>query len=140
MKKISSIIVFENPESENSDHLFSFKVPNILHELTYTISNVNGIKTIKRLSVYARMLYMYILRCESLNEICYDLHEDIALKIRCSKNKISKAIQELLMPMNQLSGKSLIIITKDKIELNYISLDVWREGTKMIENLKSAES
>jgi len=47
---------------------------------------------------------------------CWNSSEDLALKMGCAKSTVSKATQELLMPMHQLDGNPLIIINEKKIK------------------------
>jgi len=101
---------FQHPEPR-----FFTQVPNIIDHLTYTVKQ-EGITKKKRLSVYAKELYRVIRMIASDAGKCWNSTEALAEKIGCSKSKVSEATQELLMPMDQLDGKPLIIITERKMK------------------------
>jgi hypothetical protein len=93
---------FENPEPK-----FFTQIPNIIDHLTYTIVK-DGKKTTERLSIYAKELYRIIKMIASEDGKCWSKGETLALRMGCSTGKVSQAMKELLMPMDQLDGSPLI--------------------------------
>lgn len=93
---------FENPEPK-----FFTQIPNIIDHLTYTIGKGKD-KVTKRLSIYAKELYRIIKMIASENGKCWSKGETLALRMGCSTGKVSQAMKELLMPMDQLDGSPLI--------------------------------
>lgn len=93
---------FENPEPK-----FFTQIPNIIDHLTYSVVE-DGKKTVKRLSIYAKELYRIIKMIASDHGKCWNTGEHLALKMGCSTGKVSQAMKELLMPMDQLEGSALI--------------------------------
>ena len=93
---------FENPEPK-----FFTQIPNIIDHLTYTIGKGKD-KVTKRLSIYAKELYRIIKMIASENGKCWSKGETLALRMGCSTGKVSQAMKELLMPIDQLDGSPLI--------------------------------
>lgn len=93
---------------ENSEPNFYTRVPNIIDHLTYT-TIVDGKKEVHRLSVYAKELYRVIRMIASDTGKCWNTGALLALKVGCSTGMITKAMKELLMPMDQLDGNALIV-------------------------------
>lgn len=100
---------------QSSEPKFYTRVPNIIDHLTYSVVK-DGKKITKRLSVYAKELYRIIRMIASDNGVSWNSSENLALKIGCAKSTISAATKELLMPMDQLDGNPLIIITEKTLK------------------------
>ncbi len=113
-KSISSAELYAQ-QFQWSEPKFYTRVPNIIDHLTYSIMK-DGKKITKRLSVYAKELYRIIRMIASDDGVSWNSSEDLALKIGCAKSTISESTKELLMPMDQLDGSPLIIITEKTLK------------------------
>lgn len=85
-------------------------IPNFLGRLTYDhIDEKTGKKTVKRLSVYARVLYQELISTTGQKGgKCWKNTKTLADDCNFSTGMISKAKKELLQKFHQLEGKSLI--------------------------------
>lgn len=134
---------FQNPEPK-----YYTRVPNIIDHLTYKIEK-DGIMITKRLSIYAKELYRIIRMIASDSGADWHTTESLAEIIGCSTGSIVNAKKELLMPMDQLDGKSLIIETRKQIHKTvndkHISttlctrmiVDIWKWNNAFMATIKN---
>lgn len=137
-------INFQNPEPK-----YYTRVPNIIDHLTYE-TIVNGKKVKKRLSVYAKELYRIIRMIASEKGSCWNNTKSLAKKMNCSYGMIHKCKQELMNPMLQLDGNSLISEKRKQISreneatgknfkiilCTYTIVDIWSWNNAFMATLK----
>ena len=99
---------------QNSEPKHYTRLPNIIDHLTYEVEE-NGVKKIKRLSVYAKELYRVIRMIASDHGTDWHTTESLAEIIGCSVGSVVNAKKELMMPMIQLENNPLIIESRKQI-------------------------
>ena len=102
---------------ENEEPCYYSRIPYILNYLTYIYINKDtGEKEIRKLSVYAKVLYQVIKQFsfENANGRCWASRDHLAEIAGMSSGKISQAKQELSQSFHQLEGNPLIVIVECK--------------------------
>lgn len=134
LDKEAYLIAFEGASDDPSN--FSL-IPSGIHQYTYTTSPSDSDEEKKkptvgkkryRLSALAISLYVLIksLTNEKIGTPCWASEHSLAEMMGCSEKTLRKAKKELLQPIEQLNGKSLIsIIYKKKHGLD-------RDGRKIV--------
>ncbi len=89
------------------------RIPNILGHLEYEFTHPKtGIKSIKKLSVYARELYRVIKQTAGEENCCWKTIRHLAEEAGMSPHAAIDARKELERPCSMLGGESLIVTTK----------------------------
>jgi hypothetical protein len=103
-------------ELNNNDPKYYAQIPAVIFQCTYLApeprkDNKNYGKMVrKRLSVYAITLYTYIKQLAGRSGKVWMTTDSLAEECNMSQGSISNAKKELLQPLEQLNGKSLIEI------------------------------
>jgi len=99
-------IQFQNEEPSHYT-----RIPQILKQLTYDYVNPKtGKKSVKRLSVHARVLYEVLKSTAGDCGFCWKNRNLLAQECNMSAGSITKAKEELTQSFHQLDGNPLIII------------------------------
>ncbi len=99
---------------QNSEPSYYTRVPNIIDHLTYQVEE-NGVKKVRRLSIYAKELYRIMRMIASDNGKDWHTTESLAEIMGCSVGSVYNAKIELLQKFDQLDGNPLIIENKKQI-------------------------
>jgi len=133
-------IRFQNAEPAN----FSM-VPNIIDHLTYDyIDEKTGVKTVKKLSIYAKALYQTLKTIAGEHGACWQNRNNLAELANMSAGSISNAKEELQQKFHQLDSNPLIVIekhskitAKNKTEYDKIFIaDIWKWNNAYMATLK----